>query len=213
MVIWRGWGLLVPVVLFAAFVLAQLGADAAFGEGYYKANDWPKYTALGTSSVLIALLGYLFNIRWRGVVEDPETGETRTAPAHSLFFVPIEYWSVIIPIAGFWLSTSIAETDARELAMIQDPAVGDVYSVDFRELYEDADGEYPYGLLKVVGLSPEGVEVVASQYVYDRRAGVRKALREGEAADPEFFLEDAFVLEGPLLLELLESDAIFAVRR
>jgi hypothetical protein len=101
LVIWRGFGWLIPVIVFGAFLLSQLALNFIFGEGFYKANEWPKVAAIVASSLLIASLGYFLNYKNRQVIIDPESGEKKKSPAHSLFFIPIEIWAVIIPVLFF----------------------------------------------------------------------------------------------------------------
>ncbi len=103
LVVWRGFGWLVPVVVFAALILSQLSVDAMYGDGFYTANTWPKQAAFILAAVLIGLLGLLLNYTNRQVLIDEETGEELgKAPAHSLFFIPIEYWSIIVLALLFW---------------------------------------------------------------------------------------------------------------
>ncbi len=103
LVVWRGFGWLVPVVVFAALILSQLSVDAMYGDGFYTANTWPKQAAFILAAVLIGLLGLLLNYTNRQVLIDEETGgELGKAPAHSLFFIPIEYWSIIVLALLFW---------------------------------------------------------------------------------------------------------------
>ena len=96
LVVWRGFGWLVPIVFFAALIMSQLSVDAVYGDGFYTANAWPKQAAFLLAAVLIALLGFFLNYKRRKILIDEETGrDLGKAPAHSLFFIPIEYWAVI----------------------------------------------------------------------------------------------------------------------
>ena len=103
--VWRGYGWLVPVIGFGALVLSQLAIDAYYGDGFYTANAWPKYVASGFAALLIGPLGiYLNHIKRKNLI-DPETGEVLgKAPSHSLFFIPIEYWAVIIVVLLVWVT-------------------------------------------------------------------------------------------------------------
>jgi hypothetical protein len=105
LIIWRGYGWLVPVVVFAAFILSQLSVDAMYGEGYYKANSWPKHMGTISGAILVGALGYFLNHVRRTYLVDEETGELAgKAPSHSLFFIPIEYWSIITLALFFWVT-------------------------------------------------------------------------------------------------------------
>ncbi len=103
LVVWRGFGWLVPVVAFAALILSQLSVDAVYGDGFYTANAWPKQAALVLAAVFIGLLGFFLNYTKRRILVDEETGEELgKAPAHSLFFIPVEYWAIIVLALLFW---------------------------------------------------------------------------------------------------------------
>ena len=96
LIVWRGYGWLVPVVVIGAFILAQMAVDTLYGVGFYQANAWPKHVGTVTGAVLVGALGYFLNHVRRAWLVDEETGEViGKAPSHSLFFVPVEYWSVI----------------------------------------------------------------------------------------------------------------------
>ena len=103
LVVWRGFGWLVPVFVMAALIVSQLSVDAFYGEGFYTANAWPKQAALALAAVSVGLLGFLVNHVKRKVLIDEETGEALgKAPSHSLFFIPIEYWAIIVLAVTFW---------------------------------------------------------------------------------------------------------------
>ena len=103
LVVWRGFGWLVPVLVFAALILSQLSVDAVYGEGFYTANTWPKQVAFVVAAFSIGFLGFFLNHKWRQILIDEETGEAvGKAPAHSLFFIPVEYWAVIVLALFFW---------------------------------------------------------------------------------------------------------------
>jgi len=92
LVIWRGWGWIVPVFLFVPLVIVEIVIERIAGdENLYQAQMWPKILGAGIGAVLVALLGYYFN--W---VRRPQlVRESKPAPSHHFFFVPMEYWSVI----------------------------------------------------------------------------------------------------------------------
>ncbi|MDJ0498720.1 MAG: hypothetical protein QNJ89_12880 [Acidimicrobiia bacterium] len=97
LIVWRGLGWLVPVFAFAALLLSQLAVDAVYGDGFYTANAWPKQVAFIVAAFSIAILGAYLNHTKRQMLVDEETGEVvGKAPAHSLFFIPIEYWAIVV---------------------------------------------------------------------------------------------------------------------
>ncbi len=103
LIVWRGLGWLVPVLVIAALILTQLAVDAVYGQGFYTANAWPKQAAFIAAAVFVGLLGVFLNHMRRGLLIDEETGEVvGKAPSHTLFFIPVEYWAVIVLALFFW---------------------------------------------------------------------------------------------------------------
>ena len=103
LIIWRGYGWLVPVVVFAALILSQLSVDAVYGDGFYTANAWPKQAASMVAAILVGFIGIYLNHTKRQIQVDEETGQVLgKAPSHSLFFIPIEYWALITLALFFW---------------------------------------------------------------------------------------------------------------
>ncbi|MZR63111.1 hypothetical protein [Alcanivorax sp. DP30] len=213
LVIWRGFGWLIPVIVFGAFLLSQIALNSIYGEGFYKANEWPKIVAIVFISLLIASLGYFLNYKKRQVTIDEESGKKKKSPAHSLFFIPVEAWAVIIPVLFFWMQIQTAKTDAKEMAFIESPAVNDVYSVDFTEIFTDTDQKFKYGTLKVVEVKSDGVEVLASEIAYDGKSGVRKDVREGKANNQGYYSGEPFFIPRQYIIELKNQDGIFQVSR
>lgn len=103
LIVWRGLGWLVPVFVIAALILSQLSVDTVYGEGFYKAHAWPKQAAFIVAAISIGVLGIYLNHKKRQILIDEETGQAvGKAPAHSLFFIPVEYWAVIVLALLFW---------------------------------------------------------------------------------------------------------------
>lgn len=213
LIIWRGLGWLVPVIFIAAIVLSQLSLDSIYGEGFYTNNEWPKSLAILVCSVVIAYLGYTLNHRKRKVTVGVVPREITKSSSHTLFFIPIEYWAIIIPALFFWMQNYVAELDAKDLALIEAPAINDNYSVDFTQIYTDADETYKYGLLKVVSIQSDGVEVVMSKMGYDKESGVRKDISERKALDKKYFFSEPFFIDKQSLIDLKKNDGIFQVTR
>jgi len=93
MIIWKGFGILVPAIMFAAFVLAIPVSDT-----------------LGKYSLAISQLLAAGAIWWTGrtlngkpgrLLQDPQTGEmVELKSTHSLFFIKMEYWAVLVGLIG-----------------------------------------------------------------------------------------------------------------
>ncbi|MFT3882586.1 MAG: hypothetical protein QM703_23400 [Gemmatales bacterium] len=105
-IFWSGFGFLVPLITIICFVITQATVNAMVGEKHYEANAWPKMAAAIFSAILVGLFGYIFNrTSSKRTVIRPETGERYviTVPnggGHTFFFIPMEYWSVILVILG-----------------------------------------------------------------------------------------------------------------
>ncbi len=101
--IWRGFGWAVPATVVIGLAISQALCNSIFGEGYYENNEWPVTAAMIVSAILIGALGYFLNYKKRVVVVLGETGKKEKSKPHSLFFIPIEYWAIIIPALYFLL--------------------------------------------------------------------------------------------------------------
>nr|WP_320147009.1 hypothetical protein [uncultured Anaeromusa sp.] len=101
MLVWRGYGFVVPVkVLFVCFV-SQYFLDAMFFKGYYRFSKWPVSVALFIAAVPIWLLGKKLNENAEQILFDPRTNqEVKIVNTHSLFWIRMEYWAPILVVIG-----------------------------------------------------------------------------------------------------------------
>jgi hypothetical protein len=115
MLVWRGWGILVVVLSFAALLLTQVASDAMFGEGYYAARGWPKFVGLALAAAFVWLFSRLLDARSGRVVIDKETGEQLTLRGgEHLFFVPVRVWPPLLLVAGTMTDGSVTFTISRD---------------------------------------------------------------------------------------------------
>ncbi|WP_419812900.1 hypothetical protein [Bacterioplanoides sp.] len=213
MIIWRGFGWLVPVIVFVAFLATQMSLNSATGDAYYKQYDWPKAAAIALSSILIAALGYYLNYKKREIFTDPETGKTKKSNSHTLFFIPVEFWAVIIPVFSVYLHNHNLETSAQEVAYIQTPVVNDIYALDLAAVFNGIDKEYKYGTMKVIAVYDTHVDVQTSDSAYNARSGVRKDIRKGKASEDNYYSDGVDTMTRDELLELQASGDLFQVHR
>jgi len=75
MVVWRGLGVIVPIVGLGFFYLVQFVIDYAYGTNTFSNNAWALWTAIGVVSLVLGFLGWGLNHRYRKPRVDPETGE------------------------------------------------------------------------------------------------------------------------------------------
>ncbi len=98
MIIWQGLGFLVAVIVFACSLAANFIFNAAVGEGYYDRHMWPFAVSLIFSSAICWFLGSYLRTKLDRVVVDKETGKelVLNQSRHTLFFIPMHYWSPIL---------------------------------------------------------------------------------------------------------------------
>ena len=98
-IIWKGWGI---VVLGIAVLALSIGAAlaAAFGiEG--RNSDYPLGLTLILAGVGTWILGIRMNRNADRHLVDPATGEAVIVRGgHSLFFVPVRWWGVVMAAGG-----------------------------------------------------------------------------------------------------------------
>jgi len=213
-VIWRGLGFLVPVIGIAVLLLSGWGFEVVFGKGYFRAHDWPMYVTIALASVAIGLFGYVLNYRLRKAVHHPETGEiVGKSPSHALFFVPVQYWAIVLPAIFIWAQLGAAEREQSEASYLKSPQVEDVYIVDLSLLLEDIDTRNKWGVMKVVRVGADDVDVKLGSMGYGVPAFAEKALRDGEDLGQDYYVEDPLMLNRSELPRLKEKRVISDVVR
>ncbi len=102
MIIWRGWGILVVIVAALAVVGTQLATTALFGaETYARHNAWLFPLGLALAAPIVWLLGRRLNGRGGRTLVDPATGRRVVVRRdHSLFFIRMEYWAIVLLLAA-----------------------------------------------------------------------------------------------------------------
>jgi hypothetical protein len=97
MIIWKGWGILAFVIPLISALFMQFGVNSYFGDDFYTTASWPLPLALFLSSVFVFASGNKLNNKEGRILIDPETyEEVLLKTTHSLFWIPMQYWSVII---------------------------------------------------------------------------------------------------------------------
>jgi len=101
MIIWQGFGFLAVVIPFAILVAFQALLDSVQGEGFYMENLWPKVMAFLLSGALVYVVGDRLNNKPGKILIDPETNQQiELKGVHTMFWVPMQYWGIIIAIGG-----------------------------------------------------------------------------------------------------------------
>lgn len=106
MIIWSGFGFLVVVIVIASTFLAQIITRAITGnDQFFDQSSIPFDIAMFFSSAVIYFLGKWLNTRKAKTYIDKETGkEIILKRNHSLFFIKMEYWGIIIIVIMVILS-------------------------------------------------------------------------------------------------------------
>lgn len=210
MIIWRRLGVVVPIVGVALLLVYFTPSWGGAPADYLTQNRWAVWATIGIASFALGLFGWLFNHRWRKPVFDPDTGaELGKSPSHSFFFVPVEYWSLLIPAVLLTFSWASQERAQKEFGYLHDPVVDDVYIV------KQVEGTKPgwVGLFKVTQVSAQAVEVVPSTVGFPNERHARIAFDDGKSGVPGFYASERLELTRDRLVELWHSKAIERVLR
>lgn len=105
MIIWKGLGIFVPVIVFVGVFLTHWIASTIWGNSIL---DTHENTLVAIGMIVAALLCFIVNKlldkQPSKTYIDKETGEQVIfKKSHSLFFIPFKYWAYILPIIGIIL--------------------------------------------------------------------------------------------------------------
>ena len=104
--IWRGTGIFVPIIFVAAFMFVPMLIDLIAGSDHQIERFHIMIFTAAICSVILAILGYLMNHKYRVVTKSSFSSNVKKSPSHTFFFIPIEYWALIIPIIIYALFRS-----------------------------------------------------------------------------------------------------------
>jgi len=115
MIIWRGVGFLVAMIGIASLALAEVISERITGDGqFYQHHGWVALIAMLVAAALTYGLHRLLLLEKGRVVVDKETGqEIVLRPKHSLFFVPVQLWSVIFVVFGLVFAVAGPQINAQ----------------------------------------------------------------------------------------------------
>jgi len=105
MIIWRGWGILIAVIIFTCSLAANFISNAVAGPTYYDQHKWPFALSLVVSAVICWFWGLAYKNTPSRVVIDKQTGQEiiLQPPRPALFFIPLQYWGPILLIIAIVL--------------------------------------------------------------------------------------------------------------
>jgi hypothetical protein len=104
MIVWKGWGLMALLIPLLCTIFVGTAVDSIYGVDFYKNSDWAMPLILGLSSIIVFYLGYKLNNKPGRIVIDIETNKTiELKNTHSMFWIPLQYWAVIISAFSIWM--------------------------------------------------------------------------------------------------------------
>jgi len=100
MIIWRGLGWIVAVIVFGFSLFANFLFNGMFGNGYYDRHNWPFSVSLLASAMACWVLGNKLKSRPDRIVIDKETGKEMALnqSQNDFFFLPMQYWGPVLAI-------------------------------------------------------------------------------------------------------------------
>jgi hypothetical protein len=108
---------------------------------------------------------------------------------------------------------AVQQDNAREATYAAQPAVNDYYVVKLTEIFEEADAEYPYGLMRITDVSSTEVEMQVANVAYNKASGVKSDIRQGKASADTLYGPETLVLELADLQHLNSSGAVYSIER
>jgi hypothetical protein len=101
MIVWRGWGVIVAVVVFACCLGANLLANAFGGAGYWDSHSWPLASALIIAGGLIVAIDLFLSKAPARTLTDNQGGEqVLVRKRNDFFFLAMKWWGAIMAGLG-----------------------------------------------------------------------------------------------------------------
>ena len=213
MLFWRRLGWLVPVILAAVFVGGQLGLNAVKGWGFYESTPLVKPILATLAALLIGISGYVLNSRSAAGYLHESTGKRIDAPSHTFFFVRMELWALIIPVLFIFPHFNELRTYNAQTSYMEDPAVGDIYIVNFREIGLPYGKGFEHGVLKIDAVEDETVTFLVNELLYPKSDSIKYEVENGQVDEPVYYSDQKLELPRSSLTGLREDGIIHSVIR
>jgi hypothetical protein len=126
--------------------------------------------------------------------------------------LPLFTGSVLIAGVVAFGAYSAEQESSRDLAYIQNPVANDVYVMDFSQVFEDVDEGYRFGVMRVEAVDTSTIELIVSNYGYDR-ASIPAADLRRDMGGADFFGQETMSVAREDLVEWKQSNVIRDVRR
>jgi hypothetical protein len=107
MIVWRGYGILVVVIIFVSSLGANFLALTFGGNGYWETHSWPFAVAMAVAGAGIWLVDWVLSRQPGRTLIDVATNERVVlANARDFFFVPMKWWAPIVAGTGVAIALS-----------------------------------------------------------------------------------------------------------
>ena len=107
MIFWRGWGIVVVPIMFGCALIMEVVTEYVSGnENYYQEHTGLPFLAMIIAAFITFRVGkYLNSDFYVDEIRDMEglIVEQKRVRKHSLFLIPVEYWSGILIVFGIIL--------------------------------------------------------------------------------------------------------------
>lgn len=101
MLVWKGNGILVPIITFVSALLTQMAFDKMVGPFYYTTHRWTIGVAMVPAAVLCWLLGkYFKKLNSQKAVDATGREVEVNGSEHSFFFIPMHYCGIVLLLIG-----------------------------------------------------------------------------------------------------------------
>lgn len=120
---------------------------------------------------------------------------------------------IIIGLLAMGLMYMAEQDDALEATYIAQPLVNDFYIVDLTDIFVEADGEYPYGLMRVTDVSSGGLEMQVANMMYNKPSGVKDDIRAGKVMSDDYYTNESVFFQTAEIEALQEDGAIYSIER
>lgn len=127
--------------------------------------------------------------------------------------IPLFSGAFLIACLITWVSYTGIQTQAREAQYIDAPHVADLYVANLSRIFDGIDSDYPYGVLRVVATSEDGVECVIGTVSYSQSSGPGGDIDKKKTDSDEYYGEETVMFGLAELKELKSISAITRVER
>jgi len=120
---------------------------------------------------------------------------------------------ILISILVLFGAIAAQRDDMQDATYIEQPAINDLYIVNFTKVFNDTDSKHKYGVMRVKSLSSSQVEIQVSKIAYNKTSGVRKDIKERNTSADSYYDSELIYIDIGKLKEMKESGAIYSVER